>query len=604
MFCVYCGTKLDDGSKFCCQCGKKQFDDTQQEETAQQLVQNDTIVMEESAVKGLEDNVHLDDVTNNLPINETLENKHIEISEENQEIQTEEKSEDTSNEDSVRESEEVSEEEIKEEMVQEVETKESVEEVETEAQGEVFVEEEPTIEVVEESVEKGQSAVFCAYCGVELETDALFCYNCGKAIVKVVEESEETQNIGHREEVESGAEEQEVVSAEEAVPTEESSEFCAYCGIELEEGAKFCYNCGNKIIREGEVPVEEPVQIKEEAPETEEAPAEESVQNEEEASMDEQTQAEEVVQVEEINQRDETVPLEETISDETVSVERENSHSIPLSVPQDTPKDEKKSKKSESEDTPKKSKKGMVKVIIAAGIGIVVLGGFGIFTKNTLDHLGDSAETFKAFIQENGLANVEEYTKLISDAENKANGFIVFGAGELEQKLEDATEECESLVTKLSDLRAKREEFENLGSKLLIDEEGQASIDTGLADLELALSNGDAAKAQEAIDSLTEAKTQIETDNKVYIESLLEEPRKYSNPDFTDEENEILQNQITLVEDLIENGDFVKAKEEALSCSVVILELEAKVEENKLNQQFEAASAKPEAVTIMISDSI
>ena len=96
MFCVYCGTKLDDGSKFCCQCGKKQFDDTQQEETAQQLVQNDTIVMEESAVKGLEDNVHLDDVTNNLPINETLENKHIEISEENQEIQTEEKSEDTS----------------------------------------------------------------------------------------------------------------------------------------------------------------------------------------------------------------------------------------------------------------------------------------------------------------------------------------------------------------------------------------------------------------------------------------------------------------------------------------------------------------------------
>lgn len=57
---------------------------------------------------------------------------------------------------------------------------------------------------------------YCTHCGAELNDDAVFCVNCGKAV-------ENSQN---------------------AAP---QIKYCTNCGAELKEGADYCVNCGCRV---------------------------------------------------------------------------------------------------------------------------------------------------------------------------------------------------------------------------------------------------------------------------------------------------------------------------------------------------------------------
>lgn len=59
---------------------------------------------------------------------------------------------------------------------------------------------------------------YCTHCGAELNDDAVFCVNCGKA----------------------------VENGQDSAP---KIKYCTNCGNELKEGADFCVNCGCRVGR-------------------------------------------------------------------------------------------------------------------------------------------------------------------------------------------------------------------------------------------------------------------------------------------------------------------------------------------------------------------
>ncbi len=438
---------------------------------------------------------------------------------------------------------------------------------------------------------KEGSHMFCTYCGTKLEDDSKFCYNCGKKVIKtdmsllssedafmnpistvdpntyadpnLVVDSFANETSGQRILDEEKANSEETVNSKEPTSLRDETlkvtpfielakvsdieisvvcdKFCAYCGVRLEEGAAFCYNCGNAV--------------------SEEVPA----------------------------------PSQPSNTEQSQPIQGNSSYQPPLSIPKEKDKKDKEGKA---------QRKGLFVAIILMCILVLGLGGYVIYTKITLGNLGDSVAAFKTLVEESGLENVEEYASLIDAAENKSNSLFVFGASDLEDQIKKATKECTELSEELILLKAKRGTYENLDQELIVDTNTDATIRELLIQFDTEIENGEKEKAEEILGFLEEERQKLITDNRIYVSSLLDEARNYKNEDFSEEDYNSLNNQIIIAENYMTAHDFISAKEQALSLSVIIAEMEVRIQQEKEKAALAVLTAKPERLVVMLPDVI
>lgn len=383
--------------------------------------------------------------------------------------------------------------------------------------------------------------------------------------------------------------------------------FCTYCGTKLDDDSRFCYNCGNKVMElEMNLPSSNDASIKEEVLDNEAETGiveEEAVIGESEAEL----AVEEVMATEhEITERKSQPSVQFEQPQPTQSVQPQQAQVIqsnptyqpPLSIPQGKKKKEKKVSEG------KKRRKGLLAAIIILMVLVLGAGGYFIYTKITLGNLSDSVAAFKTLVQESGLENIEEYASLIEDAENKSNSLLVFGASDLEDKLKKATEDCIQLSDDLLALKEQRETYENLDYTLIVDSNTDANIRDLLSQFDLAIQEGEKETAEDILSSLEEQRQMIITDNQIYVSSLLDEVRNYENEEFNEEDYNTLYNQITIAENYITAHDFVHAKEQALSLSVLISEIETRIYMEKEAAALAELMEKPEKLVVMVPEVI
>lgn len=416
--------------------------------------------------------------------------------------------------------------------------------------------------------------MFCANCGSMLEDGSMFCSNCGSKIESAIEDSkrseeqsseiedEQSSVVEEQSSVEAQAEEpvlEETQPMEEVQPMEEILSFCNTCGVLLDKDCVFCANCGSRFT-----PVEEKVPQQPEI-----NPAKPMMQQF--AAPDETPKVEEP----KLSQQAAQTPLQ------GVPVEQEQVTTI--------------------QSTKKRSKKGLVAAIIVFTVLVLGAGGFLIFSKITLGKLGDSVAAFKTLATEKGLEDLEEYATLIKDGEEKSKGWIMFGASDLEKKLDQATTDCIELSDGLIELKAKRSNYENLSQSLILEGNQEGTINDYLAKFDEAITLADTEEATKVLSELEDLRSTIINDNTVSIRTLMDDLNNYNNSDFSQEDWDTLNKELTIAENYILANEFVKAKDQILNCSATIASIEEKIANDKEAEAIATLYAKPQTLTVMIS---
>lgn len=227
-------------------------------------------------------------------------------------------------------------------------------------------------------------------------------------------------------------------------------------------------------------------------------------------------------------------------------------------------------------------------------------GGYVAYAKISLGKLADRVETFKEFVKEKKLDSFEEYADIIKRGEDMASGLNVFGISDFDKEMEEATDSCSKLADQLTELQNKSTAYHNLEEKLIFDPATEETIKQLQTELNEAIEKGDHTTAQAKLDELDKLVVKTKEDNSIYITSLIEPTRNYSNDDFAESDYNELYNAITVVENYVNQGDYVKAKEEALGLSVEISRLEDLAAMRKEAAAFEALYEKPEKLTVTL----
>ena len=488
--------------------------------------------------------------------------------------------------------------------------------------------------------------MFCTNCGTKLEDGSIFCTNCGSKLIdsniaevssngvaetnKVVDAStgvevngvidassvvdssavadasamntsevaepqvaenkdleaeiQDTYNLTQEQQVPNGqaevsAEQPELGQQWENAEAGEPVAFCTSCGTQLDKDSEFCTNCGAKVAVTA--PDEQPMQQVT-------APDEQPMQ---------QVTAPDEQPLQQVTAPDEQ-PMQQVTAGPAQAETPVSNQGLPTPV---QGSNQVQDVDSTSVKT-KKSKKGLFAAIIILAVLVLGAGGFIIFSKITLGKLGDSVETFKALVAEKGLDNIEEYSNLIEEAEEKASGWLLFGAADMEKRLEEATAECILLSEDLVKIKVKISDFENLDKTLIMDSNQIATINEYVSSLNDAISAGDKDEAENILAELESYKNILVSDSRSYVESLLADLKNYYNHDFSAEDWNLLENEFAMVENYINANEFVKAKDQISTSNTKIAEIEERIIMEKEAEAFATLNAKPQTLTVMISD--
>ncbi len=494
MFCAYCGTKLEDGSVFCSNCGKKTIDST-----IGSMVDHTTESTEDSSINSAVDSTVVESTVNSTldstvdsTINNTINN-------------TVDSTVDST-------------------------INNTVDSTEVDS----------TINNSTDSTETIEVGLEVAGLEVEREADnAQVMPNIPteeSTIDRNVEES--TKQIDYQLS-------EQAATNDEGFATEVKIDMraCSVCGTLLEHDSVFCSNCGSRVTAVGQ-----------------------------ELNLS--------------NPNGYINPVETHMASSGISEEEQ------LSLTKNDKKQKAKSKK---------------RLIIAAAIMAVLLlglGGFFIYTKVTLGNLEDRVIAFENLVIDKGLEGYEEYAALIKEAKEKAEGWNVFGVSELEDRLLVATKDCESLSQELASLMIKKSDYENLGLAFIMDSSQENTILNYLENFDTAIAMADAEKAKQILTSLATEKTSLITDNQIYLDSLLQDLYNYENPDFTPEDWEEYNDQVTLAEYYMNNFQFIQARDQIYYCEESRADIEQRIITEKEAATIALLYAKPETLNVMISDVI